>query len=418
MMKKEDVVITGGGIAGLCSAYYLLKDGYSVSVIDKNDLMDNCSYGNAGMIVPSHFTPLAAPGIIAKGIRWMFDKKSPFYIKPTLNPSVIKWGLQFWKHANAQHVSASAPFIKELNELGKYEYFRLKDEDHLEFQLENLGILMLYRNKKTEEEEIELASRAQEYGLDCVVLDREGIQKLEPGLKVDVTGGVHYRSDGHIDPVAFMHTLIKKLEEMGCVFHKNQAVTQVEVKDGRIVRLITQTSEFAGDRFVFATGADLGLTLKTAGINIPMMHGKGYSFMTDRFDGKLKHPSLLIDDRVSVTPMGGLVRIGGTMELAGSTDSINMNKVTGISQAVCAYYPDVKLDVPAKEAVWHGFRPCSPDGLPYLGKLRTLRNAILAGGGGMMGVSCGPAIGKIVSELITEKPVSMDIRLFDPERFN
>lgn len=417
-MAKEDVIIVGGGIAGLCSAYYLLKKGVSVTVIDKSDLLDNCSYGNAGMIVPSHFIPLAAPGIIAKGVRWMFDKKSPFYIKPTLNPSVLKWGYQFWKHATARHVSDSAPYIKALNELGKAEYLNLKNEKILEFELDTKGILMLYKNKKTEEEEVEMAARAQDLGLDCEVLDKEGVKSLEPYLRLDVIGAVHYRSDAHIDPVGFMHELIRTLKKMRCVFHLNQTIHKIETQGNRVEKIYTDSMQFVAGQFVFATGANLGTTMKLAGINLPMLGGKGYSFMTKKFDGRLQYPALLIDDRVSITPMDGQVRIGGTMELATGNDYINMNKVQGISEAVSSYYPEVKIETPAKEQVWHGFRPCSPDGLPYLGRSAKLQNAIVAGGGGMMGVSCGPAFGKIVSELIDESSLSMDIQKFDPDRFD
>ncbi len=119
-------VIVGGGIIGLCSAWYLQQTGWSVTVLERDDLTDNCSYGNAGMIVPSHFTPLASPGIIAQGIRWMFDSKSPFYVKPSLNPSLIKWGIQFIRHANTKNVSLGTPYLRDLSLLSHQLYQELE----------------------------------------------------------------------------------------------------------------------------------------------------------------------------------------------------------------------------------------------------------------------------------------------------
>lgn len=417
-MKKDSVLIVGGGIAGLCSAFYLVKSGWQVTIIDKHDLKDNCSYGNAGMIVPSHFIPMAAPGMLAKGIRWMLDKKSPFYIKPSFNLFLFKWGLNFLRHSTERHVNATAPFIKDLNVLGGEEYARLKNEFALEFPLDNKGILMLYKTKKTEDEQVRLAKMANEFGLNCKVLDQAGIQQLEPELRISVTGGVHYLSDSHIDPAAFMKCLIESVERAGCTIIRNEEIKRVETEGKKITKVFSDSKEYSADKFVFATGAALTGTLKHAKVNVPVMPGKGYSFMTQEFGNKLQHPALLLDDKVSITPMGGSVRIGGTMELAGINDKINMNKVTGIAESVNHYYSDVKIETPSAKDIWYGFRPCSPDGLPYLGRLKSLDNTMIAGGGGMMGVSCGPAFGKIVSELINESQLSMDINCFDPERFN
>jgi len=123
-MKKVSIV--GGGIIGLCSAYYLSQEGYEVSVFDSTDLSNGCSYGNAGMIVPSHIVPLAQPGMIAKGIKWMFDSKSPFYVKPRFSFDLFKWGMQFYKHANALHVSQSIPALRDLSLLSKELFQDLK----------------------------------------------------------------------------------------------------------------------------------------------------------------------------------------------------------------------------------------------------------------------------------------------------
>lgn len=140
--------------------------------------------------------------------------------------------------------------------------------------------------------------------------------------------------------------------------------------------------------------------------------------MTSAFEGKLQRPSLLLEAKVAVTPMNGQVRIGGTMELAAVNHKINRKRLEGIVRSIPQYYPEYTLPVPDESTVWHGFRPCSPDGLPYLGKAKTQENLIIAGGLGMMGLSLGPAVGKSVCDLLTGTKTATDIRQYDPERFN
>ncbi len=411
------VLIVGGGIAGLSSAYYLRKTGWEVSVLDKGDFTDNCSYGNAGMIVPSHFTPMAAPGMISQGIRWMFNSRSPFYIKPSLSSSLISWGLKFVRHANEKHVDTSAPHLRDLNLYSSSLY----DELDLgqAFGLEKKGILMLYKTAQTEEEEIHLAHRARELGLDVAVLTKTELGALEPDVELDVRGAVHYRCDGHLYPPALMESLRNRLTALGVQFFPNEAIADIVRSQGKITTVETESGKkFSADRYVLAPGAWLREVGKMAGLHVPLMPGKGYSFMTDAFQGKVKHPALLLEARVALTPMNGQVRIGGTMELASVNHQINRKRVEGIVRSVPQYYPEFNLPLPEEKTIWHGFRPCSPDGLPYLGNSTTLENLTVAGGLGMMGLSLGPAVGKTVADLVNGERPSTDIRLFDPERFN
>ncbi|MEY4930265.1 MAG: hypothetical protein RI909_989, partial [Bacteroidota bacterium] len=149
----SNIGIIGGGIIGLSSAYYLTKAGHQVTIIEQSDLKDGCSLGNAGMIVPSHLIPLAAPGMISKGIRWMFDSTSPFYVKPRLSGDLIKWGYHFYKSSTKEHVAKAAPALKEISLLSKAMYQQLAKELPFDFGYLERGLLMLYQTKETEHEE-------------------------------------------------------------------------------------------------------------------------------------------------------------------------------------------------------------------------------------------------------------------------
>ncbi len=416
--SKGTVLIIGGGIVGLTSAYYLAKEGWKVNLVDKDDFSDNCSYGNAGMIVPSHFTPLAAPGMVAQGIKWMFNSRSPFYVKPTLSFSFLSWGLKFLRHANKEHVKQSAPHLLSLNNLSKNLYDELAKELSDKFGLQHRGILMLFKTEKTAEEEIHLAEQAKALGLDVDVLTREAVQAIEPDVKLDVLGAAHYRSDAHLYPPALIKLLIDRIKQLGVVMLPHAEVMDFKRSGRQITEIVTTNGIFSADMVVLTGGAWQQGLAKKAGLTIPLMPGKGYSFMTTAFDGKVKHPALLLEARVALTPMGGKVRIGGTMELAPINHRINMNRVEGIVNAVPDYYPEYQLPTPNAEEIWHGFRPCSPDGLPYLGRSKTVSNLIVAGGMGMMGLSLGPAVGKVVSELAAGHEASVNIEIFHPERFH
>jgi len=411
-----DIIIIGGGIIGLSSAYYLSKQGHQITVIDKGDLTDNCSFGNAGMIVPSHFVPLAAPGMIRQGIRWMFDSKSPFYVKPSLGGGLPAWGLTFLKKSTQRHVEESALPLRDLSLLSKQLFQDLAKEPDFDFELRNNGILAFYKTEKAAEEEAHLAKRAIELGLDMAVLSKAECEALQPKLKLDVLGAVHYRCDAHLYPVKLMQALLKYLEQKGVKIVRNQEVTKMTTNGSQISSVFSGTKEWKADQYILATGSWSPAVAKLLGLNISLMPGKGYSFMEDEPQQRMSIPALLCEARVAITPMNGQIRYGGTMEIAKINSQVNMNRVEGIVASVPKYFPDLKPAVPALKDIWYGFRPSSPDGLPYIGRSPKLNNLVVATGHGMMGLSLGPATGLLVSQLVSGQRPEIDIQAFLPQR--
>jgi D-amino-acid dehydrogenase len=411
------VAIIGGGIIGLSSAYYLNKAGHEVTIIDKGDLSDGCSHGNAGMIVPSHIIPLAAPGMIAKGIRWMFNSTSPFYVKPRLNLDLLRWGFQFYKHANERHVQAAIPALKELSLYSKTQYQQLATDLPFDFGYAERGLLMLYQTAETEHEEAETAAIANAHGVKAQILSVAEVQQLEPDVKVTARGAVYFPGDAHLTPQNLMCQLIPYLKKQGVSFLSNTPVEDFTVINGKINSVRTTAGEYHFDEIVLASGSWSGTVAKRLGITLPMQGGKGYSFLLKGVEKNIRIPSIFLEARVAVTPMGNDLRFGGTMEIAGTDQRISMNRVKGIVDAIPKYYPEIKVALPKVEQVWHGLRPCSPDGLPYIGRSKKISNLIFATGHAMMGLSLAPGTGKIVADLVSGKQTEVHLKAFNPERF-
>lgn len=411
------VAIIGGGIIGLSSAYYLNKAGHEVTVIDKGDLSDGCSHGNAGMIVPSHIIPLAAPGMIAKGIRWMFNSTSPFYVKPRLNLDLLQWGFQFYKHANERHVQAAIPALKELSLYSKTQYQKLATDLPFDFGYAERGLLMLYQTAETEHEEAETATIANAHGVKAQILSAEEVQQLEPDVKVTARGAVYFPGDAHLTPQNLMSQLIPYLKKKGVSFITNTPVEDFSVINGKINSVRTTAGEYHFDEVVLASGSWSGTVAKRLGITLPMQGGKGYSFLLKGVEKNIRIPSIFLEARVAVTPMGNDLRFGGTMEIAGTDQRISMNRVKGIVDAIPNYYPEMKVALPKVEQVWHGLRPCSPDGLPYIGRSQKISNLIFATGHAMMGLSLGSGTGKIVADVVSGKQTEVHLEAFNPQRF-
>ncbi|WP_375605418.1 NAD(P)/FAD-dependent oxidoreductase [Flavobacterium davisii] len=409
-MKKISII--GGGIIGLCTAYYLAIEGYEVEIFDSSDLTDGCSYGNAGMIVPSHVIPLAQPGMIAQGIKWMFDSKSPFYIQPRFDIQLLKWGWGFYKNATKQHVENAKPALRNLSLLSKELYRDLAHKSQ-SFYYEEKGLLMLFKTDKTGEEIIHEGEEAKKLGLEVDFLSKTEVEKLEKGTKTAIIGGVHYKCDSHLYPQKFMAFIKEELIKKQVTIHRNCTVTDFILKDEKVNQLVTSKGNFNTDEVVIATGAWSPNLAKKIGAGISLLPGKGYSFTLLNKEEKPMIPSILCEGKVAVTPMNHDIRFGGTMEITHTKDTkINRNRLQGIVNTVNAFYPEMKVAMPNDQDVWYGFRPCTPSGMPIITRNKKIKNVILATGHAMMGLSLAPATGKLVSEIIADKLLSVSINQF------
>ncbi|MFN0016562.1 MAG: NAD(P)/FAD-dependent oxidoreductase [Saprospiraceae bacterium] len=430
-------LVIGGGIIGLSTALYLQEDGWEVTVLEKGDLTDNCSFGNMGYLSPSHFVPLAAPGMIEQGFWWMFDEKSPFYVRPGLRWDLVDWGLKFIRASTRTHVERSARPLTDLLLLSKKLFQDWSDTGEMDFGLVERGCMMYFQTEKMEREELENARNAEQLGLRVEVLGREQVHTLEPELKPSVRGGVLFRDDAHLYPNALMQQLPVLLEKRGVRIVRNAEVVGFERQRGKVsavrYQLNTSKSEIeteSPDLVVLAAGSWSPQLARMAGEYLPLMPGKGYSMTVENPAKRLNYPCILLEAKVALTPWPGRLRIGSTMEIGPINDRILFPRVQGILEAVPRYLPGY-LDDPVfrqladlenlrknlREKVWFGFRPVSADGMPYIGFARKNANLIVATGHAMLGLSLAPGTGKLVAELAAGRATSVPAGAFDPCRY-
>ena len=413
MSKK--VVVIGGGIIGLCSAYYLQKEGHHVTVIDQSNMDSGASYVNAGYLSPSHLTPLSAPGVMKQGLKWMFNPTSPLYIKPRLDADFLKWSYAFNKSCNSEHVNKAIPSIKALALLSQELYDDIKANEHFSFHYMKDGLLNLCQTEKGLRAEIKIADLAKKEGLEVVEVTPEDLKKLEPNVNLNVIGGTHYKCDSHTTPHEFMSEMKAYLKSKDVVFFANEKVEDLEIMDHKIISIRTKNQKLLGDEFVLAAGSWSAMLSKKLGIELLLQAGKGYRINTTQATG-IKLPSLLTESKVAVTPMNGFTRFAGTMEIAGINDKINKVRVNAIANAVTKYYPEIALTETEKEDAASGLRPVSPDGVAYIGKSSKCLNLTIATGHAMMGWSMGTGTGKLVAELISDKKTTLNLTAFHPDR--
>jgi D-amino-acid dehydrogenase len=410
------VIVAGGGVIGLCTAYYLNKAGHEVILIDKGDLKHGTSFGNAGYISPSHFIPLASPGIVAKGLQWMLSSSSPFYIKPRLNMDLIRWALTFWKRSGKATMERNIPHLNNILHLSRELTSEIRNDLGNQFRMEEKGCFMLYKSALTEKHEIELAKEAAALNIETQVFIAKEVQAMEPEVEVNVRGGVLYPIDAHLHPGDLMKTIHDHLQQSGVQFQLETTITGFEKQGRKVTKVLTDKGDFTGDEIVLATGSWLPATSRDLGIDLLLQAGKGYSMTFDAVEKNLHYPAILVDDRVAMTPMGADLRMGGTMEISGIGSPMLMKRVQAIFKAAKNYYPDLPVAFPAQDKIWHGLRPLSPDGLPYIGRHSTYDNIVMAGGHAMLGLSLAAATGKLVEEIVGGLETSIDISAFNVER--
>jgi len=417
MNYKTETLVIGGGAIGICCAYYLHALGKNVTVVEKDDICSGSSYGNAGLIVPSYSIPLAAPGVIVQGLKWMLNPESPFYIKPRFNSEFLSWLWKFRSACNENNVRTALPVLSGLSSASLDLFDDLAALEGLHFGFEKNGIAEIFHTHKGFEKGVKDARRLQEYGIQHKILAIGEIVQYTQGMRTTAVGGIFFPGDAHLMPDQFVRQLARHLENKGVHLLTSVEVLGFETSGRKVTTVKTTRGDISVEEVILAGGSWSAEMARELKIKILMEPAKGYSVTYKRPPGFPSVPLAMAEAKVVLTPMSDMVRFAGTLELAGFDMSINKRRLHAILKAVSAYFPDIDTDALELIEIWRGLRPCSPDGLPYLGRPRRYDNVIISTGHGMKGISLAPITGKIVSQLASGQTPAMDIEALRIERF-
>lgn len=322
--------------------------------------------------------------------------------------------------ATPENVAKAAEPLRDIALISQKMYEALTLLPQFDFSYERKGLLEIFQTDAGAAHAAHTVHQAHELGLsDTILLNYEELQALEPQTKLNAKGAIHFKCDAHLYPNKLMEQMIAHLKQVGVQIKTGELVTGFENKEGKISKVITDSSVYDADTVVLATGSWSRELAAKMQVSIPLMPGRGYSVTLENSQYHINYPAVLIEGRVALTPMdGNKIRFGGTMEITATNTPPRIERVEGLLAAVKRFYPDFEVPVPTIDKVWFGFRPCSADGLPYLGRTSKWKNVVMATGHSMLGLSLGAGTGKIVSEIVNEETLSMNITAFNPNRFD
>lgn len=413
--RDADVLILGGGVIGLACAYYLLKAGRSVTILEQARTGRGSSHGNCGTLTPSHAMPLAMPGMIGTALKWMFKADAPLHIKPRFDLSLLRWFSGFASHCNWQDfervATIKAPFLTRSREL----IAELVEREQMACEYQQLGNLFVYRDPRMFEASSWLSKILVEVGLPATVLNGTQIEALEPALKPGMAGGYFHPGDAQLRPDRYVAELARVVREHGGTIEEDTRVEGIERAAGRIDRVLTTRGEFRARDVVLALGAWTPDLARQLDLKVPIQPGKGYSITYSRPAICPRIPLVLKEASVCVTAWDSGYRLGSTMEFSGYDTSLNRMRLDALRRGAARYLQEPEGLQVSEE--WYGWRPMTPDDLPIFGAIPGIDNLCMATGHGMLGVSMSAMSGLLVSELVTGRTPSFDPQPYLVSRF-
>ena len=422
MSRTIDILVVGGGPVGACAAQALAADGATVTLIEKES--EVCppvsgAYANCGLLVPSDVTPLAAPGALGQGLRWMRDSSSPFYIAPRPSAALLRWLWLYRAAATSARARAAAPVLHALHTASAELHDELArggdGHDGERWLYHHDGIVQAYETDASMDEAANEAHAARELGVRADVLCAAEVRGRFPGLQGAIAGALFFPDDGHMDPALFTRAMADLAADSGATVLRGTEAIALEPAGAGAVKVVTTRGDLVADQVVLAAGAWTPALTKGLGLSLPIEPAKGYSVDVERPADFPELPLYLGDAHCVLTPLGDALRLGSTLELAGWDMTIRRKRVAGLRRAARRVMgiPD---DGPVRQ-IWRGPRPVTPDGLPVIGRVPRRERVILATGHCMLGLSLGPVTGRLVSEIAGGRPPSLDLAPLSPARF-
>lgn len=400
------VLVLGGGVIGVSSAWYLSRQGFDVTLVDRQPGAGlETSFGNAGQISPGYASPWAAPGVPLKAIKWLFKRHAPLSIRPTFDPAQYRWLWQMLQQCTAERYAVNKSRMVRIAEYSRDCLDELRAETGLDYEGRQLGTVQLFRTQKQLDDAANDIAVLDEYGVRYEVLDRRDIARLEPGLAGNVerfSGGLRLPGDQTGDCHLFTQRLAALAARAGVEFRYGEQIESLLTSGRRVTGVRIGGRVETADRYVLALGSYSPQMLKPLGIRLPVYPLKGYSLTLPIVDASRAPVSTVMDEtyKVGVTRFENRIRVGGMAEVVGYDHSLPERRRATLEMVVRDLYPDAgEL---ASASFWTGLRPTTPDGTPVIGAT-AYDNLYLNTGHGTLGWTMACGSGRYLADVIAAR---------------
>jgi len=418
--RDIDILLIGGGIVGTSVARQLQSEGRQVLLIERGGIASGSSFGNAGWVTPCFAMPLPQPGMMFKAMGWLLDKESPFYIKPEMSWSLIRWLMKFAGAANQKQMEKSIGVLTELSKISLQFYQELANKRSNSLSFEQRGLLMVSATASGlhhAEMELELM---QKRGITGRKLGRDEVLAFEPSLREQILGGVFFDREAQVEPLATTNAIHDEFLALGGQSLLHTEVYDFEKTGDRITKVITTQGSFVPELVIMAAGSWSPTLAKQLGLRVPILGGKGYSMILKdsqlaASDVKPKYPIMIVERKIAVTPRVDSTRLAGTLELVNQDFGISPHRVRAIQKGADEYLKMKSQDNVTE--IWRGLRPCTPDGVPVISYSMKTANLFYCMGHQMLGLQSAPGSAQLAAELIQGRSPVVDPKPFSSSRF-
>lgn len=413
---SNHVLVIGAGVIGIACAHYLHRAGLKVTLIDQGEPGQACSFGNCGLICPSHILPLTMPGAVSKGLRSLFDEQATFRIKPQARLALYRWLYQFARRCTVEQARQATLHLQRILDASMAEYRALLSYPQIAATWREGGTLCVFRSERAlHEYEASEVVLQRDLGVEAELLDAAAVNRLTPGISSYVRGGVLFKGDAFLQPDQLTASWLAQLKADGVTVLEHTGVHNVAVSGPRITSVATSRGDLTADQYVFALGSWSPQLRQWLNVDVPIEPGKGYSVLVDRPPNTPSLPILFPERNIVATPFAASIRLGSIMEFAGYDRSIPQWRVDQLISAA-ADYIELPVDRSPRQR-WTGWRPMTWDSLPIIGRPRRLGNALIAAGHNMLGMTLAPATGRLIADFAMERAPFIDAQAYSPDRF-